>query len=301
MIRRSTRIAVEILIGLFLLAAIPAAVLLWRLSSVPIELDFLTPYVETALEQALPNSSIEVGSTQLAWPGWGHSIDLRARDLGFRDLEGQIGVSLPEVSLRLNIQALFRGVVAPTSVRVEEASIYLVRKIDGGFSLDYGGGQGEGQFDDEGISLESLLARLTDEQQLDQPLMLLNRVLIENSVLFVIDQKLDSFWSLPLSRLELVRDPSGISGDISFGLGEGESFAEIATAFIYDKQSETLDLAATYQDVSPKLLGDALNFPEGLLSLDAHLEGSLVATLTGTASSFGSAGGSFRRPSRRGA
>ena len=140
MIRRSTKIFLEILLALILLLMVPTAILLWRLSQGPVAVDFLTPYIEQAFEAAVPNSSVSVQTTQLEWPGWSHSIDLQATDLSFRDLEGQIGIALPEVSLKLSTRALIQGVVAPTMVRVHEASIYLVREESGQIRLEYGVG-----------------------------------------------------------------------------------------------------------------------------------------------------------------
>ena len=69
MIRRSTKIALEVILGLALLIVVPAGIFLWRLASEPVALDFLTPYLEEAFEDALPNSQVTIGATELEWRG----------------------------------------------------------------------------------------------------------------------------------------------------------------------------------------------------------------------------------------
>ena len=137
MIRRSTVIALEVVLGLLALLAIPTAVLLWRLASGPVEVDFLTPYIAEAFEESTPESSVEVGATVLQWQGLARSIDLKARNIRFIGKEGDLALALPEVSVKLSVRALMRGVIAPTVIQVRDAYIYLVRQADGAIRLEY--------------------------------------------------------------------------------------------------------------------------------------------------------------------
>ena len=68
MIRRGARITLEVVLGLLAVVAIFVGVTVWRLSSGPVELPFLTPLLETALQDLEPGLSLEVGDTVLAWP-----------------------------------------------------------------------------------------------------------------------------------------------------------------------------------------------------------------------------------------
>ena len=51
MIRRSTVIAAELVIGVFAAAALLSGVAVWRMSSGPVQLGFLTPYIEEAYDR----------------------------------------------------------------------------------------------------------------------------------------------------------------------------------------------------------------------------------------------------------
>ena len=73
----------------------------------------------------------------LEWQGLSRSIDLRARDIRFLDLDDDLAVALPEVSVKLSVRALLRGVVAPTVIEIREAFLYLVRQEDGTIHLEY--------------------------------------------------------------------------------------------------------------------------------------------------------------------
>ena len=81
MIRRSTLIVLEVVLGILALLAIPAAVLLWRLSSGPVAVDFLTPYIAEAFQDSMENSRVEVGATVLQWHWLDRSIDLKATSI----------------------------------------------------------------------------------------------------------------------------------------------------------------------------------------------------------------------------
>ena len=282
MIQRSTKIFLEVLIGLVVLALVPTAILLWRLSQGPVELDFLTPYIEDAFEAAVPNSRVTVGTTQLQWPGWSHSIDLQASNIGFLDLDGQIGVDLPEVSLKLSARALFQGVVAPTSVRIRDASIYLVREKDGRIHLEFAAQSSTGHHPagDSGLGIADLLTRLVPDPSVERPLTLLNHVQVVDSRILVVDEKLDRVWSFPLMKLELTRADEGIDGNLAFGIDASSGAAAIDTAFHYDKKSAALDFAASFESLMPEILAETFPDLEFLRAVDMPLAGALTASLS---------------------
>jgi hypothetical protein len=282
MIRRSTKIFLEVLLALILILTVPTVVLLWRLSQGPVAVDFLTPYIEQAFEAAVPNSRVSVQTTQLQWPGWSHSIDLQATDISFRDLEGQIGVALPEVSLKLSTRALIQGVVAPTMVRVREASIYLVREESGRIRLEYGAESPTGHHPEGGVGLNlgEFMARLVPDATVRRPLTLLDHVEVIDSTILIVDEKLDRLWSFPLTKLELARVSEGISGDLSFGVGAGAGAAEVEAAFTYDKDTGEFDLATRFEDLNPSILSESFSDLAFLSAAEMPMAGVVSASLS---------------------
>ena len=67
----------QLLGGLGAGLAIVVVLVAWRLSSGPISLAFLTPYVEEALNGPGKNFRVTLGDTILTWAGWERTMDIR--------------------------------------------------------------------------------------------------------------------------------------------------------------------------------------------------------------------------------
>ncbi len=82
MIRRTTKITLEILGAALAGAAIILAFLTWRLTQEgPIHLRFLSSYVEQALIRSDQPYRIAIDDTVLTWAGWDRALDVRAMNL----------------------------------------------------------------------------------------------------------------------------------------------------------------------------------------------------------------------------
>jgi hypothetical protein len=276
MIRRSARITLEVVLGLLAVAAIFVGVTVWRLSSGPVELPFLTPLLQTALQDLEPGLSLEVGDTVLAWPEEGRIVELRARQVAVRDGNGFPLAVMPWVSVSLSLRALVQGTIAPTTIEVVGARVNLVRGVDG--RIEIGGrdppgaadGAAAGPEPDLTSLLPSMLRKLQSKPDPTQPITFLDRVRIVGGRLFYIDRKLRASWIAPSADMEFRRQPSGLSGDVKLGLSLGDRTAGLDLAFLYDRESEVVDLAASVTDLRP----DALAAASPELS---HLEGFRVA------------------------
>ena len=96
MVKRTTRIVLELVGALVALTVIVGGVLVWRVAQGPVQLDFLTPRIEAALSDGAGAFDVEVGTTVLAWEGWPETFALRVRDLR-ASRDGQTVASLPAV------------------------------------------------------------------------------------------------------------------------------------------------------------------------------------------------------------
>ena len=80
MVRRSTKIFLEVLAATVSGFAILVLVLAWRLSQdEPLRLESLTPYLEQALQPADGAYAVKIGSTRLTWVCWSITSDTRTR------------------------------------------------------------------------------------------------------------------------------------------------------------------------------------------------------------------------------
>ncbi len=134
MIARSAKILTEVIIGVIAVVVLGAGLAIWRLSTGPLSVDFLTPYLEESFADNERGLTLDVEETVLAWGG-ARTIDLRVRSVRILDSDGATIASLPEVSVSLSLTALLRGMIAATEVDVVNARVTLVREADGRFVL----------------------------------------------------------------------------------------------------------------------------------------------------------------------
>ena len=121
--RRTIQLAGTLVAGLVVIAILLA----WRLSSGPISLGFLSPYMEVALSAATDSFDIEFDDTTLAWAGWDRTLDIRVLNVRAVDTKGAVVASVPELSLSLSAQGLLRGTVAPKNIELFRPKLWLVR------------------------------------------------------------------------------------------------------------------------------------------------------------------------------
>src|ERR1700730_18167922 len=103
--------------------------LLWRLSSGPIQVDIVTPWLVSAIEENFGNSRrVEVGGTQIERTENGGTA-VRIRDIVVRDADGTVVASAPKAEVRVSGMSLLSGhmraeslnlVGAEMSVRIEQ-------------------------------------------------------------------------------------------------------------------------------------------------------------------------------------
>lgn len=285
MIRKTTKIAIEVVIGVLAGLALLSGLALWRLSTAPVEIDFLTPYLEAAFEKSDSKFRVDIGQTVLTWEGWSRTIDLRTRQITLRDRSDTILASLPDASISLSLRALVQGTVAPTVIEVVGAQVNVTRRVDGTFEF------GARAVPAEAVAAEPvanndfsslfpvIIDRLRSEPDPNQPLAFLEAVRITGGQVSVNDKKLSLSWNAPTADIEIRRDEAGLAGELALVVALGETRTKFDAAFVYDKQSDLIDLAATFSDLSPAALASLVPRIEPLAGLNAPLNGSLSASL----------------------
>jgi hypothetical protein len=116
------------LVGLF---GVGASLLWWRLSSGPISLDLVTPWLTSAIEDNFgPRHSVEVGGTVIEWDESGRAA-LRIRDIVVRDADGTIVASAPRAEVGISGAALLTGHLRASSLNLVGAELSVRIETDG--------------------------------------------------------------------------------------------------------------------------------------------------------------------------
>ena len=212
--RSTARIALQVLGALFGVLAVLFALGAWRLSSGPLSLGFLSPYIQEALEGDDLPYLFEFEDTVLVWAGWGEALEIRLTELRIADTNGDTLAAVPAASLGLSGAALLRGTIAPTSIELIEPRFGLVRRPDGSVHL---AGGGEGVSTDDAAS-DALVADLLDPPREDHPLSQLKRVSLRDAALVLRDEVADLTWTAPDADLTLDLDDAAILGHLSMEL-----------------------------------------------------------------------------------
>jgi hypothetical protein len=203
MIRGSTKIFLESVAAVALVAVVLAGFLAWRLSQGPISIDSVTRYIETALSDPASGRRVTIGESGLIWDPDDHALEVRADRVSVFDAQGQAVVVVPEMTVRFRLAALLRGIVAPKAISLIRPSLTVIRTAEGGweFSAVPETDQGPGP----APSGDPEQIRVLVERSLSQ----LDGFRLLEARLVVDDRRADALWVVPRASLALQRVRGG--------------------------------------------------------------------------------------------
>ena len=225
--------------------AIVAAVVVWRVSSGPISLDFMTPWVQQALSDPERGISVSVAHTVLSHEPGGATVDLVAQDVHLRRTDGGAEVALPRVALDLSVRGALSGSLAPTRIVLTAPQLHLTRQPDGTIHL----GLGEGAASEDLAS--GVLADLDVRPNQRGPFGYLREVAIRDAQLTLEDRALDVSWQARRADVTLFRSEQGVSGDAQFAIVAGGQEASFHADFQYLDADRRLSGALGIADLVP--------------------------------------------------
>lgn len=275
MVHGAVRSLFQLLGALVVVLLIALSLLAWRLSSGPITLDFLTPYIEEALTAKDGGLSVRLDTTVLAVGQGNRLVEIRALNVrAFANNSEQPIATVPEVALTLNGRALLNGVLAPRSVRLYRPRVHLVRNEAGVFQWEIGDEANRGRSDDV---VRGLIDALIGEPDPNQPGRHLQQVAVFDADLVVEDLKLNTIWHAPDSDLDLRRVPQGltISARMLLNLdGEQSSLSAMAT---YAKADDGIEAELWLAGIRPAAFAQLGGAPMELKALNLPLAGVVRA------------------------
>ncbi|MDJ0947074.1 MAG: AsmA-like C-terminal domain-containing protein [Kiloniellales bacterium] len=267
--------------------AVIVGLLIWRLSSGPVTLDFVTPYLESALSDGDAGVNVRVTNTVLTWDRAEGDLDLRALDVTVRDQQGRPILSLPTVEVGVSLTALLFGTVAPTRIAVVGARITLLRSADGSFHFGDGDAAepAEEAIPEEVPELAGFIPDLLEDLQAQRDpgraMSFLRQLDIVDGQLLIRDEQAGVDWWAKSANIAVRSGSVGLSGELSLDIAEPKEISGVRGAFSYHRETKRLDLVVEVDEV---LLSDlALLSPdfEKLGGVDVALKGSLISAFNG--------------------
>lgn len=213
MIRRSTLIAVEVVMGLVAALVIGLGVAWWRLSQGPIELNSIREHIETELSAARSGRPVGIESVQLTWSRSGGALDLKAIGVTVQDGRGGVLSRAEEARIELNLLPLVIGRISVARAEFSGGEFTFTRRPNGAIHIAFGP---EGSPPDIIIppspineTLEARVARLLDGLEATfRPVGAgggLREVSVRGAKLTVIDEGGGGRWTADSANAELAR------------------------------------------------------------------------------------------------
>ena len=281
MIRRTSILLLEFLALVVAGITVIAVLVGLRLASGPLQLDFLTPHIEQALSASDGSYKIRLDRTVLIWGGWERTLDLRARGVRMIGADGAERASVPELSLRLSLRAMMRGLLAPASLELIGPKFAITRTEKGDFRLGAGGdaGDGGGGEDSTADMLGQLVAGLLKPPNLSDALGYLTSVSILGADITFEDRRHGLSWrGLPVD-LTMFRDDIGIGVVASLDLDIGGTKAHFNLTGEYDSEQGTIDIEARFADAEWARFAGKTPVLRPLSALHAPVSGTVGLTI----------------------
>jgi hypothetical protein len=212
MIRRSTLIAVEILLGLVAALAIGVGIAWWRLSQGPIDLGFIRQQVQSELSAARSGRPVGLERAELGLSARG-GLEIRAIGITIEDGRGGVLSRSVEARLELAVLPLLIGRVQLARADFDGGELSIARKLDGAVHIAFGP---EGTPADIiipppplGETLEERVGRMLDGLEATfRPVGAgggLHGLSVHNANLVVVDDAGGGRWTAQGANLELAR------------------------------------------------------------------------------------------------
>src|SRR5579859_590069 len=249
--------------------AIAGAVLVWRITSGPVSLDFATPWVQQALSNPEHGITVSVEHTVLSHEPGSATVDLVAQGVHLRRPDGSAEVVLPRVALDLSVRAALTGTLAPTRIVLTAPQLRLTRQADGTVHLGLGAGAGS-----EDLA-SGILADLEVRPNQRGPLGYLREVAIRDAQLTLDDRALHAIWQARRADVVLFRNEQGVSGDAQVVLIAGDQEASVHADFRYVDAERRLSGSLGIADLVPASFAGAAPVLAALQGIKLPVTGRL--------------------------
>jgi hypothetical protein len=268
-------------LGSFAAVLILAALFaIWRLMQGPIELDWLTPYVEAAFDRAGVGFNVKVSGVSLGIDRGSHQLDLHAEDVRLSLPDGKPLARFPETGTSFSLGEMLHGQLAPTQMVIEHPILHLVRDASGTMTAQIGlndtpptdtppsdtpptgaasadvpsAGASSGRMsprDADASTVQQVFDHLAKLGEHGELLGSLRHISIRSATVVVDDQRVNRTWRAERVDIAAWRDAAGISGDASLAVPMRNGTPELHASYRYETADQAIDLNLAVDGVQP--------------------------------------------------
>jgi hypothetical protein len=282
MIRRSTIVAFEILVGILVTIGFGLGVFAWRLSQGPVVLPGMKQHIERQLSEVRGGRPVEIDRIEVAWSGAQRGLELNARGVKTLSSDRRVLTQSRAVNIGLNLRSLAFGRLAVERAAFDGADVTVTLAADGSAGIALGPPGSPPDFTvpppPPGETLPQRVNRILDAMgSVFRPVGMggaLRSIRIDRARLTIVDVKRDSVWRADDAAIDLARDGAGLvlAADAAFRGPRGPAPARLRVTTNTSFSAAKIDLVA--RDVQPSAI-----IPAGALGPAAGLQAPITATI----------------------
>ena len=136
-VRRILFLIVELLVGLLVVSAFVLGVFYYRLEKGAIDLKFIVPSIEKAINEQLIDLSVKIDSAFVGKNTHSAGVHFRLRNIVLYNKEHEAIANSPLAAVDLNGKALLWGIIAPSQVVFIKPTLDVAYSENNGLSLSY--------------------------------------------------------------------------------------------------------------------------------------------------------------------
>ncbi|MDJ0894706.1 MAG: DUF3971 domain-containing protein [Alphaproteobacteria bacterium] len=281
MMRRGLVLLLELAAALAAGITIVSLLFVLLLSSGPLALNWLTPYIQSALSQGEQEFNVQIDGTSLTWGGWDRLVEVQAKGVRVATAEGEVVATLPKVVIGLAAPALLRQMVAPERIDIIEPEIRLKRTPEGKFEL---GLAGEGLLDGRASNeaLQRLLTNLITPADHTRPTGYLTQVSILGARMRLEDDFGGERFGTPDVDLIMSRDDAGVRARFAVSLNMPGEEGLLSGDMVYRLAEQVVEAKANFDNINPSDFANVVPALEPLGHFSLPISGSVRSRMAMT-------------------
>ncbi len=283
MIRRSAKVALQVVAAGLAGLSVLAGVVIWQASRGPVSLSLLTPRLEAMINDGLKDFQLRFADSVLDWRDGRQTAHLQFLNVEAVDKFGTVIARIPRVAIGLSGPALLQGRAAPTSVEMIGPSAILVRRADRSFQLGFqnNAAANAGTEASSPNVIQSVLAAMLAPKADDTLSHYLTRFAVRDAKLTIFDETTRSYWTADGASFAFERTEGGLTATVKAPLKmPDKSIWQINAAATYRKGATEISLELALGDISLAKLaasGTGLKLLDGM---DVPANGNATCNMT---------------------